>query len=489
VKRVAAIATVLAAAAAWALLSAIGGEGPQSYRVDAIFDNAANLIPGQDVKIAGARAGSVVGVRLTPDRKARVQMAVDEHFAPFRSDADCTIQPQSLIGEKFIQCAPGSIRGRALQPHDGQAATVPLADTHAPVDLDLVFATFRLPYRERLQVLVSELGMGLSGRGGDLNALIRRANPAIQESSRVLRIVDADRTRLQALIGESDHIVGELARRKGAVADFIDRAERVTRTTASHRGALGEGIRRLPPLLAAARPALHRLHTLADTATPVLANLRGAAPQVTRLVQDLPPLADAAKPALERLGTTAQTGLETVRKGAPTVRKLRAFAAVARPTGSLLAELFTSMRQKGVVEGLQRFVYYGATATSRFDRFSHMLPAYPIAGECINYATALTPGCDAHFAASRGQGTENDRSHTHKRAHGRSHTRTRHAARTRAAQPQSTPTQQQPEARRPTPDTPAPSAPAAPSTPSVPNIPTQPATDPVKKLLDWVLGK
>ena len=40
------------------------------------------LIPGQDVKIAGARVGAVIDVQLTPDHKARVEMEVDERFAP-----------------------------------------------------------------------------------------------------------------------------------------------------------------------------------------------------------------------------------------------------------------------------------------------------------------------------------------------------------------------------------------------------------------------
>jgi virulence factor Mce-like protein len=491
VKRIAAVGSVLVAAALWALLSGTGGT-PDSYRVDAIFDNATNLIPGQDVKIAGAKVGSVVNVKLTPQRKARVQMEIEGRFAPFRSDADCTIQPQSLIGEKFIQCTPGSTRGRALRASGGQAATVSVTDTHSPVDIDLVFAALRLPYRERLQVLVSELGMGLAGRGGDLNTLIRRANPAIQQSERVLRLVDADRARLKALIGESDHIIGELARRKGRVADFLDRASRVTAATAAHRGALGEGIRRLPGLLGAARPALNRLRTLAQTATPVLATLRAAAPPVTRLIGDLPPLARTARPALGRLGTMADTGLQAIRTGRPVVAQLRAFAAAARPTGALVAELFTSMRQRGVVEGFQRFDYFATVATSRFDRFSHILPAHLIAGDCQQYATTTVPGCDAHFGSARVAGAESDRSHR------RHHTR-RHATRTRTRSPRGA-HRAQPAPRSggapaaAAPGAPpgaapgsAPSAGPVPGVPQVPGVPSDP-TEPVKKVLDYLLG-
>ena len=43
-------------------------EGERTYRVDALFYNAANLIPGQIVKIAGAEVGEVEDVVLTKDR-------------------------------------------------------------------------------------------------------------------------------------------------------------------------------------------------------------------------------------------------------------------------------------------------------------------------------------------------------------------------------------------------------------------------------------
>src|SRR5947209_2796808 len=205
-RRVAGIVGSLAAVAVGLALTGAGGTSG-GYRVDAIFDNASFLIPGQDVKIAGARVGAVKDVVLTSDRRARVEMQVDGRFAPFRSDADCTIQPQSLIGEKFVQCTPGTPRGRVLRARGGEAATVPVANTHAPVDLDLIFSALRLPYRERLSVIVNELGTGLAGQAEDLNAAIRRANPALGEANRVLGLVDRDRARLGALVDESDTIV------------------------------------------------------------------------------------------------------------------------------------------------------------------------------------------------------------------------------------------------------------------------------------------
>jgi virulence factor Mce-like protein len=474
VRRAAALVVVLGLGAFALAASGFGGSGGSGYRVDALFDNASNLIPGQDVKIAGAKVGSVVGVRLTHDRLARVQMQVDGRFAPFRSDADCTIQPQSLIGEKFVQCTPGTPRGSELRRGGGQAATVPLANTHAPVDIDLVLSALRLPYRQRLSVIVNALGTGLAGRAGDLNAAIRRANPALAEANRVLRIVDRDRGRLGALVSESDTIIAQLAARRGRVADFIDRAAAVSARTADQRGNLADAVHRLPALLGEARPTLARLRELGAAGTPVAANLRVAAPQVDRLVRDVGPAADAGRPALAHLGGAAAIGARALRAGRPVVGHLRTFARAARPTGALVAELFTSMKARGVVEGLQDFVYFGSAATSRFDRVSHIFPAHLITSECQTYATVTLPQCDAHFAG------------------GRTRAASRRTGLERAAAPQIPGlSARPPAASAPTPAPaqpgPAPSS-AAPAAPQLPSIPQPPAPDQVGRTVRDLLG-
>lgn len=174
-----ALVALAVGSAAFLALGAGGTSG--DARVDAIFDNASFLIPGQDVKIAGARVGKVSDVTLTSDNRARIEMEIDPSFTPFHADADCTIQPQSLIGEKFIDCSPGTVRTPALTARDGHPPTVPLANTHSPVDLDLVLSTFRRPENERVQILVNELGAGVAARGEDIVSAVLRK---LQLSSR-----------------------------------------------------------------------------------------------------------------------------------------------------------------------------------------------------------------------------------------------------------------------------------------------------------------
>jgi virulence factor Mce-like protein len=398
VRRLAAIVVVLAGAvAAVASLGVSGTSG--DYRVDALFDNADYLIAGQDVKIAGARVGSVEKVGLTSDRKARVQMAIDPGFAPFRANAECRIRPQSLIGEKFVECEPGDPSSGPLAGHGGDAPTVPVAQTHSPVDLDLVFAALRLPLRQRLTIVVNELGSGLAGRPEELNAAIRRANPALQQARRTLAILSSERHTLGRLIDASDHVVGELAARRGEVAGFIDRAAAVSRSVASRRGDLDLAVRRLPPLLRELQPAATDLTGFATDARPVVRALGDAAPQVRALFSDFEPLSDAARPTLVKLDQLSRTGLRAVKASLPVARLLDPVARRLPPLMQIALPLVRSLRDKHVIEAIGPFAYGGALSTSRFDKVSHILPSYQISGPCQQYAENPSPACNAHYAA------------------------------------------------------------------------------------------
>jgi len=389
---------VIGVVAAIATLGA-GGSEP-THRVDAVFDSTANLIPGQDVKIAGARVGQVSDIQLTKERKARVEMDIEEGFAPFRADAECTIRPQSLIGEKFVQCHPGTPDQPPLAEGDGGAPTVPLENTHSPVDLDLVFAALREPYAERLAIILNELGTGVAGRAEDIDAAVRRANPALQEINDVLRILDRDRAALGRLVDQSDRVIAELARRRGSVTSFIERSDRVAREVAGRRAELGEVIERLPPLLDELEPTADRLAALASDATPTLRDLRRAAPGAEALLADFDPVADAARPALERLAETSEVGRRAVRSATPVAARLKPVAAILVPITELAADLNESVQENGAVEGLQLYTFYGAGAQARFDQFSHILPSYQLASLCQQYARQPVDGCSARFAGA-----------------------------------------------------------------------------------------
>ena len=107
--------------------------GDSTYRVDVVYDDSRGLVPGQLVQVAGARVGSIKDVVLTRDFKARVQLEVDQDFAPFREDARCTIKPQGLIAENYVECDPGTPDAPPLKGAGDAAPTVPVERTTQPV--------------------------------------------------------------------------------------------------------------------------------------------------------------------------------------------------------------------------------------------------------------------------------------------------------------------------------------------------------------------
>ena len=96
-KRVASVLLLLALGAAAVLTTGAGDGG--SYKVRAIFDNAGFVIPGEDVKVAGVKVGSIDSLDITEDNKAAVVLKItDPGYQDFRQDAGCIVRPQGLIG-------------------------------------------------------------------------------------------------------------------------------------------------------------------------------------------------------------------------------------------------------------------------------------------------------------------------------------------------------------------------------------------------------
>ena len=60
-------------------------DGGGAYKVRAIFDNAGFVIPGEDVKVAGVKVGTIDSLDVTKDKKAAVVLSIDRPgFQDFR---------------------------------------------------------------------------------------------------------------------------------------------------------------------------------------------------------------------------------------------------------------------------------------------------------------------------------------------------------------------------------------------------------------------
>jgi phospholipid/cholesterol/gamma-HCH transport system substrate-binding protein len=412
VKRVLAIFCLLAAASALVVFGTGAGNG-DPYRVRAIFMNAFSVIPGEDVKIAGVKVGKIDSMDVTPDRKAAVVLRIDRAgFDDFRSDAECTIRPQSLIGEKFVECTPTQPRPENAQkppplrkiergPGKGQYL-LPVSQTSKPVDLDLVNNTLRLPYRERLTIILNELGTGLAGRGGDLRQAIVNADPGLKETDKVLAILADQNRTLARLARDGDAILAPLARERAHVTGFVTHANTVAQATAERAGALEQNIAKLPAFLRELRPTMQRLGGLADQMTPVLSDLGEHATSINRFIEGLGPFSQAGIPAFQSLGAAADVGGPALQKSQPIISDVGKLASSAKPVSNNLAALLGSVQSTGGIERLMDYLYYQVAAINGFDSFGHYLRAGLILNTCSQYAISPASDCLAKFATGSG---------------------------------------------------------------------------------------
>jgi len=387
-------------------LVAVNGNDDDAYRVRAVFDNVAAAVSGEDVRVAGATVGRIESMDVTEDKKAAVVLVIDDaKFAPFRGNARCSIRPQSLIGEKFVECDPGTVSAPPLKEiEDGEGEgqhLLPVAQTSSPVDLDLVNNIMRLPYRERFSILISELGAGLAGRGDDLDELIRRANPALAETDRVLAILAKQNRVLTELARNSDASLAPLAREKEHVTGFIRNANRTGQATAERSDELEAGIRRLPGFLRELRPLMADLDGFAEQGAPVASDLRVAGPDVSRLIRAMGPFASGATPALQTLGDATRTGRPALLRTRPLIQDLASFAQQARPVSTDLASLTKSFDQTGGIERLADYLFLQTLAINGFDGLSHYLRAGLIVNLCSLYAIQPAAGCSSSFGTGQ----------------------------------------------------------------------------------------
>jgi ABC-type transporter Mla subunit MlaD len=397
---------LLVAILPWLVVGVIDATGEedrsQSYFVRAIFDNAANLVEGEDLKVAGVPVGVVSELNVTEENKAAVTLRVDdEDFTPWKQDATCTIRPQSLIGEKFVECEPGSAAAaslRTIESGDGEGERLlPLERTSSPVDLDLINATLRLPYRERFRILLSELGTGLAGREEELNEVIHRANPALRETDELLAIL-ADQNRVLArLAREGDRALGPLARERQSVADFIVQANATGEASAERRTDIRRGINLLPPFLRELRPLMADLQGLAQQGTPLLRDLGAAAPELDRLIHGLGTFSEAGRESFPSLGDALEIGRPLLIRARPLIQDLSRLGRETGPAAEDLDKLTASLDKTGGVERINDFLYNVAMSTNGFDAVSHYLRAGLNANVCSEYALTPGPGCNANF--------------------------------------------------------------------------------------------
>jgi ABC-type transporter Mla subunit MlaD len=431
-RRLLAIAVLLGALGTLVLVAAAGGDDGTggSYEVRAVFDNGGFIVNGENVRVAGANVGSVKAVDVSmpgeivslqggphavPGKAIVVLDITDPGFQDFRRDATCLIRPQSLIGEKYVDCRPTAPHAPGTQPPPplkqipaGEAGAgqylLPLENNGKAVDLDLIQNINRLPYAERFRLILNDLGAGFAARGPDLRDIIRKADPALRETDDVLKILAAQNRQLAELARNSDTVLAPLARERGHLSGFIRSSGETAAATAEVRGPFAQNIQKLPATLRQLRLTMRQLGGFSDAARPVFSVLGAHAPAITTATRRLAPFSSASTFAIKNLAQNTQPTGRDLRRADPVVVKLRGLATTAQRPLTNLSKLTSSLHKQGGFESLMRFIYWSTGALNGLDKFGHYLRTNILVSSCIEYFTFPFADCVANFKGGGGSG-------------------------------------------------------------------------------------
>ena len=396
-RRIALVLAFFAAAGAAFAASVSADEESHTYKLEMF--NAFGLVEGSEVKVAGVNSGTVKSLEISEDKTALVEVELTGPLAVLGVDTQCSSEPQSLIAEYFIDCQP------AGEPaEDGSVLRKKVQQTVQP---DLVQNTLREPFKDRLAILINEFGTALAGNPENLNEAIRLGAPALRDLDAALRLLGRQNTVIRDLNVDSDKIIGDLAERRGDVAAFIDNAGEAAAVSAERSDDLSRNFDQLDDFLAELEPTMVELGNVARESTPLLTDLRGAAPQLNQLAVSLPPFNRAAQDSLVTLGNAAVPGRRALNRGVRngTFSALSDSADQAPRTAELISDFardvddpnriveederaertcsddtmpcFSTGRSGPTgytgLEGLLNYAYYQAGSTNQYDTVGHLL--------------------------------------------------------------------------------------------------------------------
>jgi virulence factor Mce-like protein len=210
--------------------SQMGGEFllRPSYRVAAVFASGAQLVAGDDVTINGFRVGRVESLRPVAGG-AQADLQIHTDYAPLFEDARAMVKSKNLLGETYVELNRGTKQAGPM-PDGGR---IGLDHTLVPVEIDQVLNVLDADTRQRLVVLVNELGESVQGRGQDLNASAADLRDVAQSVETIARAVAGQSDHLDALVADLRKILDTLAAYHAQLKALVTDWDRLMRTLAS----------------------------------------------------------------------------------------------------------------------------------------------------------------------------------------------------------------------------------------------------------------
>ena len=179
--------------------------GGKTTKYHARFTDVTGLLPGNEVRIAGVKVGSVAGISLKGDQ-ADVTLRMEGGHQITKGNT-LQVRYRNLVGERYIAIVEGVGSSEAMPA----GSTVPVDRTEPALDLTVLFNGFRPLFQaldpKTINDVSFEIIQTLQGEGGTVDTLLARTasltNSLADKDAVIGRVVD-NLTTVLATVDQRD---------------------------------------------------------------------------------------------------------------------------------------------------------------------------------------------------------------------------------------------------------------------------------------------
>jgi phospholipid/cholesterol/gamma-HCH transport system substrate-binding protein len=296
VARILALAALVAAVALVAL-AMFGGE--DAYKVKAVFQNAGQLVPGNEVRVGGQPIGKISDIELDQSANAVVTMEVGDPVAPLHEGTSATIRATSLSGitSRYISLKPGPNNARKLADGDRIGSD----ETSAPVDLDTLFNTLDKKTLAGLRNFIRGSGTQYEARGAEAGQSIQYFAPFLGSTSRLTQELALDQQVFEQFVQDGADTVSAIASRRGDLTELVSNTNSAMRAIGDENVSLQRALELLPGTLRKANTTFVNLRNTLDDLDKLVEESKPNTKELAPFFRALRPLVHDARPTVADL--------------------------------------------------------------------------------------------------------------------------------------------------------------------------------------------
>jgi phospholipid/cholesterol/gamma-HCH transport system substrate-binding protein len=197
------------------LVAAIGNISFQSTKeYKAVFVDATGVVPGDDIRVAGVKVGTVKGVEIVDQDRALVTFTAADSTT-LNEGTHASIRYRNLVGVRYISLTQEGDSGDELE----EGGTIPVSRTSPALDLTVLFNGFKPLFEalspDDINKLSYEVVQVFQGEGGTVESLLSST------ASLTRTLADRDQV-IGDLLENLDYVLDHVADRDQQLTSLID---------------------------------------------------------------------------------------------------------------------------------------------------------------------------------------------------------------------------------------------------------------------------